>query len=454
MASSNEDARLNEILIPFEIRKDEMLKIKDLILKELKLGLNRDTHSMANTKCYPTYIQSYPSGCEHGMFLVTTIYSVKVHVLFFHLKGENNYRLEEDSSDIPETINHAVELFDFIVEKLRKLVKKLNLEREPLPLTLILPYPLLQINLTSAILLKFTTKLKIKGIENKDVGQMMKESMRRHPNIKFELTAVINDVTSAFMSAAWRHKNVRISFVVGAVTNAGYWEKVSNIDSVINKRKPVMLVNTNIAEFGNSGQLEFIATEFDEALEKNSPTAGENMFEKMASASYMSELSRIVITKCIDENIIFEGQSNVQLNREDALKFSNVRGTLAEADQFHYMSLMLDKLGVNLPSETDCARIHKIMEKVVTRSASLVAAAIVALIEKIDEPDIKISLDGEVCNSLPIYHNMIKSKIDSILKSKYKYELVEANDDHGRGGAITTSLILQEDYIYEHFNTT
>uniref|UniRef100_A0A1B0AKT7 Phosphotransferase n=1 Tax=Glossina palpalis gambiensis TaxID=67801 RepID=A0A1B0AKT7_9MUSC len=453
MSASEEETRLNEILTPFEITKEEMFKIKDLILKELKLGLNADTHSTANTKCYPTYIQTYPSGCEHGMFLVTTIYSLKVHVLFFHLKGENDYRLEEESFDIPESINQGVELFDFIVEKLHKHVKNLQLEREPLPLTLILPYPLLQINFAGAILLKFPKNLKIAGIENKDVGQMMRESMRRLPNIKFELTAIINDVTSAFMSAAWRHKNVRISFIVGTATNAGYWEKVSNIESVTHRPKPEMFVNTDIAEFGSSGQLEFLATEFDEALEKISPTKGQNIFEKMASAWYMSELSRSVIIKCISENILFGGESHVQLNRQDALKFANIQGTLVESDQFHYMALVLDKLGINLPSETDCARIHQIMEKIVMRSASLVAAAIVALIEQIDEPDIKIGLDGEVCNTRPIYHNMIRSKIDSILNPKYKYELVEANDEHGRGGAITASLILQEDYIYENLNT-
>uniref|UniRef100_A0A1A9WH79 Phosphotransferase n=1 Tax=Glossina brevipalpis TaxID=37001 RepID=A0A1A9WH79_9MUSC len=446
-------SRLDEILAPFEISKDELIKIKELIHKELKLGLSRDTYTTANTKCYPTYIQSCPSGCEHGMFLVTTLTSNKVYLLFFHLKGENEYRLEKQNFDIPENINHAAELFDFVVDKLHKLVKNLNLEREPLPVTLVIPFPLLQVNVSSAILLKMGKGMKIQGMENKDVGQLIKEALRRHPNNKFELVAVINDVTSAFMSAAWRNKGVKISFIIDEGCNAGYWEKVSNIETIRNVRKPEMLVNTDITEFGSSSQLDFLITEFDEALEKTASNKGQNIFEKFVSGTYISEIIRRVIIKCVRENIVFAGQMSTQLDTQGALKFANIQGTLIETDQFHYVQLMFDKLGINLPIDADCARIYQIMEKIVMRSASLVAAATVAMIEQINEPDVKVGLDGEVCNTLPLYHKMLKNKMDSILSPNYNYELVESNDDYGRGGAITASIILQENYIYENINT-
>jgi len=76
-----------------------------------------------------------------------------------------------------------------------------------------------------------------------------------------------------------------------------------------------MLINTEWGAFGEGGVLDFVQTEFDRILDKNSLNPTKQLFEKMLSGMYMGELSRLVLEKLIDNGLLFSGKSPGDLKK-------------------------------------------------------------------------------------------------------------------------------------------
>ena len=58
-----------------------------------------------------------------------------------------------------------------------------------------------------------------------------------------------------------------------------------------------VLINTEWGAFGNSGALDFILTDFDRDVDKNSVNPTKQIFEKLISGMYMGEIARLVLCR-------------------------------------------------------------------------------------------------------------------------------------------------------------
>ena len=133
------------------------------------------------------------------------------------------------------------------------------------------------------------------------------------------------------MSCAWHDKNCRIGMILGTGTNACYLEEIKDIGTINQEEftaQKHMVINTEWGAFGDNGELDFIRTKWDRAVDDNSVNKGKQIFEKMISGMYMGELIRQVLVDLIKDDLIF-----IECNRDKILE----RGTRINTAFYHIM---------------------------------------------------------------------------------------------------------------------
>ena len=117
--------------------------------------------------------------------------------------------------------------------------------------------------------------------------------------------------------------------ILGTGTNACYLEEVKDIhtiDQEAYKSQKHMVINTEWGAFGEngkyiiivlhyehcshilctvSGELDFVRTKWDMAVDEFSVNPGNHIFEKMISGMYMGELIRQVLLDLMKDDLIF-----------------------------------------------------------------------------------------------------------------------------------------------------
>ena len=76
-----------------------------------------------------------------------------------------------------------------------------------------------------------------------------------------------------------------------------------------------MVINTEWGAFGENGELDFVLTKWDQAVDEMSINPGKQIFEKMISGMYMGELIRQVLVDLMKDDLIF-----FEANREKILE--------------------------------------------------------------------------------------------------------------------------------------
>ncbi|TMW53099.1 hypothetical protein DOY81_001827 [Sarcophaga bullata] len=136
--------KVHEICAPFILDNDTLRKIKDLFLQEIKMGLCKSTNPRAVVKCWITYVQSLPTGCETGKFLALDLGGTNFRVLLIQLEGANKFEQESQIFEIPDHIlvGPGKDLFDHIADCLARFLKSMNLsDSEEFPLGFTFSFP-------------------------------------------------------------------------------------------------------------------------------------------------------------------------------------------------------------------------------------------------------------------------------------------------------------------------
>mgnify|MGYP002715713480 CR=1 FL=1 len=79
-----------------------------------------------------------------------------------------------------------------------------------------------------------------------------------------------------------------------------------------------VVINVEWGAFGDNGVLDFIKTEYDVQVDKNSLLTSSYTFEKYISGKYLGEIVRIVLVKLIKEGLLFNGKLSKILNVPDS----------------------------------------------------------------------------------------------------------------------------------------
>ncbi|XP_037945280.1 hexokinase type 2-like [Teleopsis dalmanni] len=446
------DLKIREFTSSMSLTFPQVHEIYKRFCNQIRSGLGKHSHATADTKCYVTFVQDLPTGQEVGNYLALDLGGSNFRVLLVTLKG--NYDSEQVSVTYPIhsdlMIGTAEELFDYIASCLENFVKLHNIEDDKLYLGFTFSFPCTQINLTQAILRRWTKGFQVAGVVDEDISVLLKDAIDRRGTLNIEPVAIVNDTVGTLISCAYFNNQCRIGLIVGTGCNACYLEHVKCIERMDAqyREKKNMIINTEWGAFGEGGDLEFIRTDYDKQVDDTSPNPKEQIFEKMVAGMYLGKLVGYMTVRAINESYILveneEKHKIVDVLEKDPDVFETYRISQIECDLSTELksiqTIMRELFEVTFISHDDCLNFKHICESVTRRSATLVAVNISALINKINEPRVVVAVDGSLFRLHPRYDSYMRETLRKFVNPKIVYDLVLSEDGSGRGAALIAAV--------------
>ncbi|XP_064102422.1 hexokinase type 2-like isoform X6 [Macrobrachium nipponense] len=435
--------KVREICEELILSQENLKEVCDVLHEELNKGLGKDTNPEATIKCFPTYVRELPNGKEKGRFLALDLGGTNFRVLLIQLGEKCSMDSRIYAVPQPIMVGPGDGLFDHIAECLASFIKERELGDELLPLGFTFSFPCKQEGLTKARLARWTKGFKCAGVEGRDVVELLKAAIARRGDVKIKICAILNDTTGTLMSCAWKNHNCRIGLIVGTGTNACYMEKLEKVelwDGDLDEPHQV-IINTEWGAFGDNGCLDFIRTEYDNNIDCESINPGRQLYEKMISGMYMGEIARQVIIRLVAEGLLFNGNSSEIL--EEKGSFFTKYISEIESDKpgdYNNCRVILEELGLNSATDTDCANVRHVCECVSRRAAYLAAAGVAVLLNRIGEESVTVAVDGSVYRFHPHFHNLMTEQISHLIKPGMKFGLMLSEDGSGRGAALVAAV--------------
>lgn len=211
---------------------------------------------------------------EEGTFLALDLGGTNFRAILMELNaGEvtkevvKKYHIEDDLR-----VGCGIKLFDFLAECLTNFVMEQGLADVPLPLGFTFSFPMKQHRLDSGSLVTWTKSFNCPDVVNKDVVQLLRESLHRCGHNHIDVVAILNDTTGTVIQGAKMDSNTRIGIVVGTGSNACYVEVADNVHHWETERhgEKMVIIDIEWGAFGDNGTLDFLKTEFDRILDQRS----------------------------------------------------------------------------------------------------------------------------------------------------------------------------------------
>uniref|UniRef100_A0A1A9WH78 Phosphotransferase n=1 Tax=Glossina brevipalpis TaxID=37001 RepID=A0A1A9WH78_9MUSC len=432
---------VKDICKPFILNDDIYMRIKDLFLLEVKKGLGKYTHKNASVKCFMTFVEKMPSGCERGKFLALELGGDVCRVLCINLQGDEDFKVDWQNFDIPINIKEdtARHFFDFLAKCLSDFVNKYDLQYDELSLGFTFAFPLKQIGINKGILVTWTKGYNVPGVVGNDVIDLLQQAIDRRGDIPIKEIVILNNTTGTLISCGWKYREAKIGVVISTGCNMCYLEKTKHIHLFKNvaNRSPTMVINCESGAFGNDGILDFMRTSIDFTVDKNSTHPGKQIFEKMVAGLYLGEIVRLTVLECINAGAMLKGIVTNEILTP--MTFKTLDMTQIEAEQennFIVARKIFKKLGYTEATNGDCENLRYICATISTRSANLVAACLACLVERIGDPYLIIGADGSVYRSYPNYPTLLSYRLRKLVRPECKFDVVQAEDGSGRGAAL------------------
>ena len=407
----------------------------------------------ASVKCHPTYVRLLPTGTETGRFLALDLGGTNFRVLFVHIGENQKFEMDSEIYPIPQhiMIGSGDTLFDHIADCLGEFIDKRSLSVDKLPLGFTFSFPCQQEGLAKGRLTNWTKGFKCDGVEGEDVVELLNKSIDKK-SINIDVCAILNDTTGCLMSCAWKNTKCRIGLIIGTGTNACYLEDLENIqryeggDEADVGQPQQMIINTEWGGFGGNGELDFIKTKWDDAVDEGSMNPGKQIFEKMISGMYMGELTRQVLVDMVWEKLMFVDTPNTDKLFEWGRFYTRYVSEI-ESDpvgNYGYTRKVCQELGLENVTEEDFSAMRYICECVSRRAAFMASAGITALLKKMDYKDVVVAIDGSVFRYHPHFANVMKSRISQLMGIDYKFDLMLSTDGSGRGAALVAAVLKSQ----------
>ncbi|XP_011531109.1 hexokinase-2 isoform X3 [Homo sapiens] len=407
--------KVDQYLYHMRLSDETLLEISKRFRKEMEKGLGATTHPTAAVKMLPTFVRSTPDGTEHGEFLALDLGGTNFRVLWVKVtdNGLQKVEMENQIYAIPEDImrGSGTQLFDHIAECLANFMDKLQIKDKKLPLGFTFSFPCHQ------------TKLD----EDFDI----------------DIVAVVNDTVGTMMTCGYDDHNCEIGLIVGTGSNACYMEEMRHID-MVEGDEGRMCINMEWGAFGDDGSLNDIRTEFDQEIDMGSLNPGKQLFEKMISGMYMGELVRLILVKMAKEELLFGGKLSPELLNTGRFETKDISDIEGEKDGIRKAREVLMRLGLD-PTQEDCVATHRICQIVSTRSASLCAATLAAVLQRIKENKGEerlrstIGVDGSVYKKHPHFAKRLHKTVRRLVPG-CDVRFLRSEDGSGKGAAMVTAV--------------
>jgi len=257
----------------------------------------------------------------------------------------------------------------------------------------------------------------------------------------------MNDTVGQLASAAYKYgPDTVIGVVIGYGCNSSYLEETKKITKLnaenFGYTHANMVVVTEWEEFGALGELESILTTFDRENDNASVHKGKQIVDKLTGALYLGELVRRILAQLTIDGVLFDGKPCEKLDVADSFPTKYISEILGEEEgSFKICRRICDELDITNHGGGDYLVIRQICHTVSMRSASIVAAAISALLRHMNKDKVKIGVGGALIQFHPTYHKLLELKLKALAPKHVEWQIVAADEGSATGAALLAAVV-------------
>ncbi|KAF9572305.1 glucokinase [Mortierella alpina] len=407
----------------------------------------------------PTFVYELPSGEETGVILSLDLGGTNLRVCRTTLSGKGEFAIIHKKWTISDTLKKGPgkDLFTWIADRIEEFLDiqcKDERAQGNYPLGMTFSFPCEQLDINVGKLLNWTKGFRGTDVIGQDVVKILQDQIDAK-RLNITVNALINDTVGTLLATTYKHPGCEIGIIFGTGTNCAYLENQSEITKIkpgaANYTSPtnMQLINTEWGAFGNtSGALP--ANEYDVHLDARSSQPGKQLYEKMVSGLYISELARSVFHDLALNGELFVDESGKGVETNQDLgdlaikeRFDGAMMGALEGDETANLEVIDQhfRTSYNLKtSQSDRETIKHICQLISSRAARLSAVGIAALIKKrelLSKPNqVIVGIDGSLFNKYPHFRNHLEGALNEIFDAatvKAKISLINAEDGSGGG---------------------
>ncbi|KAH8383529.1 hypothetical protein KR009_009151 [Drosophila setifemur] len=428
----------------------ELEKVMHMMDKEITMGLSRDQHDRSSVPCHLSYVTDLPNGRERGQFLALEMMPTNCRIMLVKFSSENDIYTSSRCVLMPHTVaaTKGTEVFDFLAANIATFVKDKKVDKENLPMGIGFAFTLNKTALDVGYLVSWTKEFGAVGAIGKDVVRLLREALAKYPEIAIEVMGIINMGAGSLLALCWVQPDTRMGLIMGSIANSCYVERIEKCELYHgDPSKKVMIINSDWAHFGDTGQLDFIRNEFDRQMDAESITPGQRIYEKFSGALCMAELVRIIIVRLMQKGFIFENDRRDYIGIQWKLDMvslmeieSDPPGVYTKAQE------VMDKFRIRHCKERDLAALKCICSAVTNRAAMVVSSGVACLINRMKLPHISIAVDGGIYRLHPNFAKVLNKYTTILVDPRYKFDFVVTQDSCGVGAAIMSGMAHVQKY--------
>jgi len=430
----------------------------------------------------PTYVTAVPNGTEKGLYMAVDLGGTNFRVCSIQLHGNSTFHLTQSKVAIPKELMVAktsAELFNFLAQQVAKFLEKHHnvhyhttirkrttisdprgfKEEEIFSLGFTFSFPVQQSAINKGTLIRWTKGFDIPDAVGKDVCAELQAAIDAL-HLPVRVSALVNDTVGTLMARSYTspaNSGTLLGAIFGTGTNGAYMEKLSKITKLVNNQSAnhydtstgSMIVNTEWGSFDNSLS-HLPSTPYDEALDRDTPNPGVQMFEKRVSGMFLGEILRRAIVSLIRQPLVGlfvdeDSSRNDMSSTTDIASDSKLYEqwgldssflSIAHGDTSQGLKVTrqtLDQVyGVSAPSEEDADAVKTIASAIGRRAARLSAVALGAVVlatdklrhpkdiatvgekEPTEDEMVDIGVDGSLVEFYPGYEDYIREALREI----------------------------------------
>lgn len=391
--------------------------IYELVLKKLRIGSYLMTYRIVDAlkenggTQIPSFVTNIPNGSETGVFLAVDLGGTNCRISAFELHGDATYSMKQAKHAVPRDlmVNQRHEpLFNFIAEKIASFLA-MNPEMAasgPPELGTLTPPNFRKLGFTFSFtyhshsvshgtMLQWDKGWNIPDAIGRDPCRMLQDAIDRH-KLRVRVTALTNDSVGTLMAKAYTSSHAYsplIGAIFGTGTNAAYVEdrarieKLSLLKESYQSEHPVMIINTEWGAWFDRTPSALPGCIYDHILDRQSPTPGEQLFEKRTSGLYLGELARLAIVDLIASKVLqmtINPRSPLETPYHVSASFLSLLAASFDEPQATDWPMLKVKISKVLNVENIIMKDVKILVQlgaaIVKRAAQLAGATIAAII--------------------------------------------------------------------------
>lgn len=419
-------------------------KIRSIFKDEIERGIKSDKSSSLQME--NTYIPELPDGTENGKFLALDLGGTNFRVLSVEFDSGQMTDVQVKHYHISDELRlgPGIDLFDYLAECMCDFLQTKGLKGQSIPLGFTFSFPMAHHSLKTGVLVNWTKSFNCSDVIGRDAVQLLNEALHRKGCCDVSVHAVLNDTTGTLMMGAFLDKNTCIGLILGTGSNACYLESADKVEHWETKRhgEKEVIIDTEWGAFGDNGRLDFIKTDYDVQVDKNSLLVNSFTFEKYISGKYLGEIVRVILVRLVKEGLLFRGELSETFDTPESFTSAYISEIEEDTtDKTENIKNIISQLGVVNVTKDDLEIVQYVCRLVSNRSALLVSICLSVLLERMDKKEATIAVDGSLFQKHPRYRSLMEKYIKLFTDKKFK--LLGVTDGSGKGAAIVVAIAVK-----------